>query len=119
MPFKLITATSVVPPPMSTSRLPLGSKMSMPAPNAAAMGSSMRYTFRAPAARAVSTTARRSTSVVTLGMQMTIRGLMTKLPQTCLINSLIISSVSLWLLMTPSFNGFSATMYSGVLPSIS
>ena len=37
-----ITATSVVPPPMSTTMLPLGSVMGRPAPMAAAMGSSIR-----------------------------------------------------------------------------
>ena len=36
-----ITATSVVPPPMSTIMLPLGSWLGSPAPMAAAMGSSM------------------------------------------------------------------------------
>jgi len=42
IPASEITATSVVPPPMSTTMLPLGSVMGRPAPIAAAMGSSMR-----------------------------------------------------------------------------
>ena len=42
MPASEMTATSVVPPPMSTIMLPLGSVMGRPAPIAAAMGSSMR-----------------------------------------------------------------------------
>jgi hypothetical protein len=42
MPASEMTATSVVPPPMSTIMLPLGSVMGRPAPMAAAMGSSMR-----------------------------------------------------------------------------
>ena len=42
MPPSEITATSVVPPPMSTTMLPLGSWMGRPAPIAAAIGSSIR-----------------------------------------------------------------------------
>src|SRR5262245_6230291 len=56
-----MTATSVVPPPMSTIMLPPGSSMGRPAPMAAAMGSSMRYTSRAPACMAESRPARFST----------------------------------------------------------
>ena len=42
MPESEITATSVVPPPMSTTMLPVGSVMGSPAPIAAAIGSSTR-----------------------------------------------------------------------------
>ena len=42
-------ATSVVPPPMSTIMLAVGSVTGRPAPIAAAIGSSTRYTRRAPA----------------------------------------------------------------------
>jgi hypothetical protein len=45
-----MTATSEVPPPMSTIMLPVGSCTGMPAPMAAAIGSSMMKTLRAPAA---------------------------------------------------------------------
>src|SRR6267143_1865089 len=38
MPLKLITAMSVVPPPMSTTMLPCGSVIGSPAPIAAAIG---------------------------------------------------------------------------------
>ena len=69
-----MTATSVVPPPMSTIMLPLGSVTGRPAPIAAAMGCSMRYTSRAPAFAAASRTARRSTSVMPEGMPMMMRG---------------------------------------------
>jgi len=62
-PPREMTATSVVPPPMSTIMLPDGSVMGAPAPIAAASGSSMRYTSRAPRLCADSRTARRSTSV--------------------------------------------------------
>ena len=41
MPPRLITATSVVPPPMSTTMLPVASWTGSPAPIAAAIGSSM------------------------------------------------------------------------------
>ena len=42
MPASEMTATSVVPPPMSTIMLPEGSVMGRPAPIAAAIGCSMR-----------------------------------------------------------------------------
>ena len=41
MPPREMTATSVVPPPMSTTMLPVGSWTGRPAPMAAAIGSSM------------------------------------------------------------------------------
>ncbi len=42
MPPREMTATSDVPPPMSTIMLPEGSVMGRPAPIAAAMGCSIR-----------------------------------------------------------------------------
>jgi hypothetical protein len=42
MPLSAITATSVVPPPMSTTIEPRASVTGMPAPIAAAIGSSIR-----------------------------------------------------------------------------
>ena len=76
MPPSEITATSVVPPPMSTIMLPLGSCTGRSAPIAAAIGSSMMCTgLRAPAYSAASCTARCSTPVMPDGTQMTIRGL--------------------------------------------
>src|SRR5712671_6056572 len=56
-PASEITATSVVPPPISTIMLPEGSVIGSPAPIAAAIGSSIRYTTRAPAASAASRSA--------------------------------------------------------------
>ena len=41
IPPSEMTATSVVPPPMSTTMLPVGSWTGSPAPIAAAIGSSM------------------------------------------------------------------------------
>ena len=42
MPASEMSATSVVPPPMSTIMLPAGSVTGIPTPIAAAIGSSMR-----------------------------------------------------------------------------
>ena len=74
MPPRLMTATSVVPPPMSTIRLPDGSPTGRPAPIAAAIGSSIRRAQRAPAFSAASRTARFSTSVTPDGMPRSMRG---------------------------------------------
>ncbi len=74
MPPSEITATSVVPPPMSTTIEPVGSCIGSPAPIAAAMGSSMRKACRAPACMVASNTARFSTSVTPDGTQTTTRG---------------------------------------------
>src|SRR6267378_3968728 len=60
MPPRESTATSVVPPPISTTIDPVGSVTGRPAPIAAAIGSSMRKTRRAPALSADSWMARRS-----------------------------------------------------------
>ena len=75
MPPREMTATSVVPPPMSTTMLPVGSWTGRPAPMAAAMGSSMMNgVLRAPAYSAASCTARFSTPVTPDGTQITMRG---------------------------------------------
>ena len=68
MPPKEITAISVVPPPISTTSTPPGSSTGIPAPIAAAIGSSIKYARRAPAPRAASCTARLSTSVTSEGI---------------------------------------------------
>ena len=73
MPPSAITATSLVPPPMSTTMFPVGSAIGMPAPIAAAIGSSISCTLRAPAARHASSTARFSTSVMPDGAHITTR----------------------------------------------
>ena len=64
MPAREMTATSVVPPPMSTTIEACGSVMGSPIPMPAAMGSSMRKTLRAPARSALLITARFSTGVM-------------------------------------------------------
>ena len=75
MPPREMTATSVVPPPMSTTMLPVGSLTGRPAPIAAAIGSSMMLSRRAPARWPASFTALCSTPVMPLGTATTIRGL--------------------------------------------
>ena len=118
MPPRLMTATSVVPPPMSTMRLPVGSPMGRPAPMAAAIGSSMSRAQRAPALRAASRTARRSTSVTPDGMPSSIRGRGTSPTRSCTLwtKYLIICSVTSKSLMTPSRSGRTAMMLAGVRP---
>ena len=64
----------MVPPPMSTTIDPIGSVTGMSAPIAAAIGSSIRKTWRAPAFDAASRIARRSTEVEPDGTQITISG---------------------------------------------
>ena len=120
MPPRLMTATSVVPPPMSTMRLPLGSLMGRPAPMAAAMGSSMRRAQRAPALRAASRTARRSTSVTPDGMPSSMRGRGTSPTRSCTrwTKYLIICSVTSKSLMTPSRSGRIGVMLAGVRPTM-
>ena len=76
LPPMLITAMSVVPPPMSTTMWPSGCRMSMPQPRAAAMGSSIKKTCRAPAATTASTTASLSMPVMAAGTHTATRGLM-------------------------------------------
>src|ERR1043166_6050054 len=52
MPAREMTATSVVPPPMSTIMFPVGSVIGNPAPIAAAIACSIKYTSVAPARNA-------------------------------------------------------------------
>jgi len=74
MPFKDITATSEVPPPMSSTIEPRASCTGRPAPTAAAIGSLTMATVRAPAPSADSRMARRSTCVEPTGTQTSTRG---------------------------------------------
>ena len=67
-----MTAISVVPPPISITIFPFGSKTSIPIPIAAAIGSIINHTSFAPACSAESITALFSTSVTPEGMQTTI-----------------------------------------------
>ncbi len=67
-------AISVVPPPMSTIMLAAGSSIGRPTPIAAAIGSGIVITLRAPAWVALSMTARFSTAVMPEGIAITTRG---------------------------------------------
>ena len=57
------TATSVVPPPISTTIEPVGSVIGIPAPIAAAIGSAINPAFLAPADKTDSRIALFSTGV--------------------------------------------------------
>ncbi len=118
MPPRLITATSDVPPPMSTTMLPVGSPTGRPAPMAAAIGSSIRYAWRAPADRQASSTARFSTPVTPLGTQTTTRGCAQRFWCTFWMKWRSISSVTSKSAITPSFNGRIAEIVPGVRPSM-
>ena len=121
MPPMEMTATSVVPPPMSTIIEPLGSITGRLAPIAAAMGSSMRKTARAPALSAASCTARFSTSVTPEGMPMETRGRGRPKPKWSCAERMkycSIFSVTTKSEMTPSRNGRTATMSAGVRPTM-
>ena len=75
IPPRDITAMSVVPPPTSTTMHPFGFEISIPAPIAAAIGSSIRNTSLAPASIVASITALFSTSVTPEGTHTIIFGL--------------------------------------------
>ena len=118
MPPSEITATSLVPPPMSTTIEPVGSPTGSPAPIAAAIGSSIRYAWRAPAARQASSTARFSTPVTPEGTQTTTRGWAKRFWCTCWMKWRSISSVTSKSAITPSLSGRIAGIVPGVRPSI-
>ena len=118
MPPREMTATSVVPPPMSTTMFPVGSATGRPAPIAAAIGSSIRKALRAPAERVASSTARFSTPVTPEGTQTTTRGCAQRFWWTFWMKWRSICSVTSKSAITPSFSGRMALMLPGVRPSI-
>ena len=93
-PPKEITAISAVPPPISTTIFPHGFDISIPAPIAAAIGSSIKYTLLAPAVVAASITAFFSTSVTRDGIQIIILGENIVFPVAFVIKCLSIFSVT-------------------------
>ena len=109
----------MVPPPTSTTIEPVGSVTGRPAPIAAAMGSSIRKTRRAPALSVDSWMARLSTAVDPEGTATMICGL-AKLRRLCTfrMKCLIISSATSKSAITPSRNGRIASILPGVRPSI-
>ena len=92
--------------------------MSTPAPIAAARDSSIRCTSRAPADKVASSTARRSTSVIPDGAQMTIRGRAKRECRTLPTNCRSIASVTSKSAITPCRSGRSAEIVAGVRPII-
>jgi hypothetical protein len=95
IPPSEITATSEVPPPMSSTIEPRGSWTGSPAPTAAAIGSLTIATLRAPAPSADSRIARRSTCVEPNGTHTSTRGegFRVRLPCTLLMKYCSIFSV--------------------------
>ena len=80
----------------------------------------MTMTWRAPALRLASRTARRSTSVTPEGMQMTTRGRLNMLlPQAFLMKICSMLDAMSKSAITPSFSGRTATMLPGVRPMTS
>ena len=120
IPPKDITATSVVPPPISTTMFPHGSSTFRFAPIAAAIGSSIKYTSFAPACITASSTALSSTSVIPDGTPTTTLGLPELYFSFTFFNRFFSNnSVAVKSAITPSFIGLTAFIPSGVLPSIS
>jgi hypothetical protein len=103
-------AVSDVPPPTSMTMFETGSWMARPAPMAAAMGCSMSWASAAPARRAASLTARRSTSVMADGTQMTTRGRLKRLTPARWSSSRIIRWVMSKSVMAPWRSGRTAMM---------
>ena len=123
-PFSDSMAISVVPPPMSTTIEPIASSTGRPAPMAAAMGSSIKKTSRAPALKADSLIARFSTSVAIQGTQINTLGLggikllVIAAECTFLIKCCSIFSVTWKSAITPSLRGRIAVILPGVRPNI-
>jgi hypothetical protein len=113
-----MTATSLVPPPTSMTMRPIGSPIATPAPMAAAIGSSMRWTRRAPADSAASSTARRSTSVIPVGAHTTKRGRARRRSSTLRMKWRSICSVTSKSAITPWRSGRVAEICAGVRPII-
>ena len=105
---------------MSSTMAPRASSTGMPAPMAAAMGSGIRYTTRAPAPIADSRIARRSTWVEPQGTLIRTRGLGLKNLRECTlrIKCCSIFSVTVKSAITPSFIGRMVERLLGVRPSI-
>ena len=113
-----ISAVSEVPPPTSTTMFATGSWIGSAAPMAAAIGCSMSCASAAPARRAASVTARRSTSVMADGTQMTTLGRLNRLTPTRCSSSRIMRWVISKSVIAPWRSGRTATMYPGVRPII-
>ena len=109
-------ADSEVPPPMSTTMFPTGSLIGRLAPMAAAIGCSISCASAAPAFRAASVTARRSTAVMADGTQTNTLGRLKRLTPTRSSSRRTIRWVTSNSVMAPLRSGRLATTCSGVLP---
>ena len=108
---------SVVPPPISIISSPPASVISIPAPMAAASGSSIRYVLWAPAFSLACKTALFSTCVALLGTQINKSGFKRALFTDLSKKYFSIRSVEGKSAMTPSFKGIIAFTFPGVLPT--
>src|SRR3989338_2751150 len=112
-------ATSVVPPPISTTMLATGSPTGRPTPIAAAFGSEIRYTSLAPARSAELTTARLSTAVIPDGMAINTLGRTPHLRLwTFVMKYLSIASVISKSAITPFLSGRITEILLGAFSSI-
>ena len=105
-----------MPPPTSTTTFAIGSSIGSSAPIAAAIGSSISCTDRAPAPRHASTSARRSTSVMPEGAHITSRGCAKRLLCTRPTKWRSIASVTSKSVITPWRSGRTAEIDAGVRP---
>ncbi|COG24823.1 Uncharacterised protein [Streptococcus pneumoniae] len=99
--------------------LPLGWKISIPAPTAATFGSSSKNTVLPPERSAASRIAFCSTDVIFVGQQIKIRGFEKKLfTSNLLMKYFNIASVISKSAITPSLSGRIATILPGVRPTM-
>ena len=115
---RLITAISVVPPPISTIMEPRGWVTRSPAPIAETREDSISATLLAPASKMTSSTARRSTSLMEYGTQTMTRGRPeSDVPAFCRKTSTIATAASNCAI-TPERIGRRTVTSSGVFPAI-
>ena len=115
----VMTATSVVPPPISTTIAPFGRSLFNPAPRAAASGSSIRQALAAPAAVMRSRIVRFSRFVTIDGTQTTTFGLNIMFLHIFERKNLRICFVAVKSETTPWRMGLTMRILSGVRPIIS
>ena len=106
MPPSEITATSDVPPPISTIMFPEHEFMGIPAPMAAKIGSLAKYACFAPAFMAASITALLSVEVIPAGTPIIISGFKNfQKPETLSMKYFSMAWVTRKSAITPSFRG--------------
>ena len=118
MPPSEMTAVSLVPPPMSMTMLPSRLVDRQVGTDRRRHRLLDELRIAAPARRAASSTARRSTSVIADGTQMTTFGPLKPRDADSLQEQRIIRSVMSKSVIAPPRSGRTATMYPGVRPII-